>query len=296
MSPEEFRLLRDLLHEHCGIYIREEMGYLMERRLAPRLRARSLSSFSGYHRFLRSDPGRQAELDLAVEALATNETYFFREPNQLRAFSEELLPTLAEKRGRERRLRLWSAGCSTGEECYTLAILVLASGLFRGWDVRIVGTDISRRVLASAAAAEYPVSALRATSEELRRTQFRLVNGRFVPRDEVRALVSFVHENLLATGHRELGSPALATPGQPPGVSLNELDAIFCRNVMIYFDLAARRRVLTAFRGRLSPGGYLLLGHSESLINVTADFELVHLRNDLVYRRPTQESPPGEAW
>jgi chemotaxis protein methyltransferase CheR len=278
LSPDEFRLLRDLLYEHCGILFREEMSYLMERRLRARLTALDLRTFESYHRHLRYHVNRRAELEAAVEALTTNETYFFREPNQLRAFSEEVLPELAMRNAANQRLRIWSAGCSTGEECYTLAILIQQSGLFRGWEVEVFGSDISRKVLSAARMAEYSPSALRATSDELKRTYFKLVDGRFSPRADVRSWVSFGHLNLL-DGEILTGLPLV--------------DVVFCRNVMIYFDQAARQRVLKTIYGRLVPGGFLFLGHSESLINTTADFELVHLKHDVAYRKP-MGMEPGE--
>ena len=144
MSAEEFRLIRDLVYDHCGILYRDEMKFVMERRLWPRLELLHVQDYGAYHRYLRYDLGRRAELEVAIEALTTNETYFFREPLQLQALSEELLPLIARRNERTRRLRLWSAGCSTGEEAYTLAMLVRASGLFDGWDVEVYGTDISR--------------------------------------------------------------------------------------------------------------------------------------------------------
>ncbi len=273
MRPEELRELGELLYDHCGIRLQAELSYVFERRLQPRLQLLALPSFGAYARYLRHHPEGSAELEAAVELLTTNETYFFREPNQLRAFSDELLPSLSQERAAERRLRIWSAGCSTGEECYTIAILLLRSGLFGGWQTEVFGSDISRRVIASARRAEYSASALRATDDELRRIYFETRGARFAPREAVRALVSFGRQNLLE-------APGLRGVGQ--------MDVIFCRNVMIYFDLAARRRVLESFLELLAPGGYLLLGHSESLINVTADFELVHLRNDVVYRKPAR--------
>jgi chemotaxis protein methyltransferase CheR len=272
MTPEEFRLLAELVYEHCGILFREEMRYLLERRLGARLKANGMEDFSSYYRLLRFDPGRKGELDAAVEALTTNETYFFREPQQLRAFSEELLPRLAEQKARTRRLRIWSAGCSTGEEAYTIAMLLLESRLFLGWDVEILGSDISRKVLAAARKACYQKSALRQAPAEMVDRYLRFEPGAgWSVVDQVRSMVTFGHMNLLAENTMSL---------------IGRTDVIFCRNVMIYFDLAARRRVLRSFHDRLSDGGYLLLGHSESLINVTADFELVHLENDLVYRKP----------
>lgn len=271
MSEEEFRLLRELVQAHCGVFFRDDTRYLLERRLAPRLQALGLASFREYHRFLRYDPARAAELEEAVDAITTNETYFHREPLQLGAFSAEVLPELARTLAPQRRLRILSAGCSTGEEAYTLAVLVRESGRFEGWDVEIFGADISRRCLAAARAGAYGDHAFRSPEAERMRRWFRLRGGKWVVDDAIRRMVRFGRENLL-------DPDALA--------SVARLDAIFCRNVMIYFDLASRRRVLAKLHDRLREGGWLLLGHSESLLNVTADFEIVHLTRDLVYRKP----------
>ncbi len=271
MTPEEFRLLRDLVYGYCGIYVRDDLKFVLERRLWGRVEALGLKDFASYYRYLRFDAGRRAELEAAVEVVATNETYFFREPLQLKAFTEELIPRLYERCRRLRRLRIWSAGCSTGEEPYTIAMLLRASGRFEGWDVQVHGTDISRRVLEVARRAEYGSSALRATSPEDLQRFFEPAPPRYRVKEEIRAQVSFGQVNLVQEETREL---------------IPRVDVIFCRNVLIYFDPAARRRVLSLLYDRLFEGGYLLLGHSENLINVTADFELVHLENDLVYRRP----------
>jgi chemotaxis protein methyltransferase CheR len=272
MTVEEFRLLRELVYEHCGLTFADDARYLLERRLAPRLEYHGLSGFGAYYRFLRYDPGRRAELETAVESLTTHETYFYREPLQLRAFAEEVLPGLAAENAARRRLRVWSAGCSTGEEVYTVAILLLRSGLFEGWDLDVFGTDIARRVLAVARTGSYGPHAFRTPEADVLRPWFRQRDGHLHVREPVRRLATFGHVNLL--------DPAMLS-------LVGTMDVVFCRNVMIYFDLAARKRVVSAFRNKLREGGYLLLGHSESLLNVTADFELVHLRHDLVYRKPS---------
>nr|WP_309888564.1 protein-glutamate O-methyltransferase CheR [Archangium sp.] len=279
MTAEEFRLLRDFVYGHCGILVRDDMQFIMQRRLWPRLEALGLKDFSAYYRYLRFDPQRRTELDTAIEALTTHETYFFREPRQLKAFTDELLPKLERRNARSRRLRFWSAGCSSGEEAYTVAMLLKESGRFEGWDVEVYGTDISRRVLATARQGEYGPSALRATSsEKLARYFTQISPNRVRVRDDVRAWVSFGHHNL-----------------QDPetGPLISRMDAVFCRNVLIYFDTPARQRVLRLIYDKLVPGGYLMLGHSENLINLSADFELVHLRGDLVYRKPNPTGGSG---
>jgi chemotaxis protein methyltransferase CheR len=271
MSEEEFRLLRDLVEGHCGIGFRADTKYLLARRLAPRLQALGLRAFDEYYRHLCYDPGREQELDTATDLLTTNETYFFREPLQLRALAREILPALAAALAPQRRLRILSAGCSTGEEPYTLAVIVKDSGLFEGWDVEIVGADVSRRCLAQANAAAYGEHAFRTPEAEPVRRWAHLRGGKWVLDDALRRMVRFSHENLVSPR-------ALA--------SVSKVDVVLCRNVMIYFDVAARRRVLRRFHERMRDGAWLLLGHAESLLNVTADFELVHLRRDLVYRKP----------
>jgi chemotaxis protein methyltransferase CheR len=271
MSFEEFRLLADLIHGYCGIDFRDDSRPVLQRRLLARLEALGLNSFAEYHRYLLYDDDRRAELEQIVERVTTNETYFFREPNQLAALSEEILPDVARRRPRGRRLKVWSAGCATGEEAYTIAILIVESGRFADWDVRIFGNDISRRVLQTARAGAYGRSSFRATDERYLRRYFREVDGKQVVRDEIKAMVSFGHINLLDEALLSI---------------VGEVDVILCRNVIMYFDVAVRRRVVATFHKKLARGGYLLLGHSESLLNLSAAFELVHLEHDMVYRKP----------
>jgi chemotaxis protein methyltransferase CheR len=276
MSEEEFRLLRELVHGHCGIFFRDDTRYLLERRLAPRLEALAIPDFAGYHRFLRFDPGRTGELQKAIDLLTTNETYFYREPLQLDALAREILPALARERAAERTLRILSAGCSTGEEPYTIAVLVKDSRLFEGWNVEISGCDISSRCVEHARAGVYGEHAFRNAEAEPMRRWFHLREGKWAIDEAIKRMVRFSRENLL--------DPRALAP-------LGRLDVLVCRNVMIYFDTPARKQVLRTFHEKLRDGGWLLLGHSESLINLTADFEMVHLETDLVYRKPPR---PGE--
>jgi len=272
LSEEAFRLLRELVHGHCGLWFRDDLRYLVERRLAARVQSLGLGGFEEYHRHLLHDPGRAEELEDAVELLTTNETYLFRQPLQLGAFVREVLPRLAADLADRRQLRILSAGCSTGEEVYTIAVLVRESGLFEGWEVEVVGADLSRRCLAQARLGAYPESAFRSPEAEVLRRWFRLRGGKWVVDDEIRSTVRFVRENLVS-------------PRALAGVSL--LDVVFCRNVIIYFDGESRRRALRRLYERMRPGAWLLLGHSETLMGgATADFELVHLKDDFAFRRP----------
>ena len=279
LQPDEFRLLRELINRFCGMSFSDDARYVFERRLRDRLRELGLDDYTQYYHHLRYHPNAKAEMEAAVDALVTNETYFFREDYQLRGFREEVLPELRrriEGEGRE-SLTLWSAGCSTGEEVYTLAILIESSGLFEGWDVRIFGNDISRRVLAVARRGAYGPSSFRAMPPEYDRYFAEASDGRQVV-PHIRAMCHFGHLNLLDRDRSAL---------------IGRADAVFCRNVLIYFDDDARRKVIDTFYERLYPGGYLLLGHSESLLNSTTAFELVHLSTDMIYRRPLTAFRPG---
>jgi chemotaxis protein methyltransferase CheR len=271
MNDEETRLLVEAIQEHCGVTLSVNSGFFLERRLSPRLEALGLSSYLDYYHYLRFDPAGAREMEELIERITTHETYFFREQYQLEAFSEEILPKLVERLDRQRRIQVWSAGCSTGEEVYTIAMLLLESGLFKGWNIRVMGTDISQKVLATARAAVYGENSFRTTSALLRRKYFVEANGRWTVRDDVRSMCSFGQLNLVSTERFRVLGPQ---------------DVIFCRNVLMYLSQEARHRVVEAFYDRLTSGGFLLLGHSESLLNVTTRFDLAHLQKDLVYRKP----------
>lgn len=271
LSPGDFRLIRELINGYCGLELQPDSRASVERKLGDRLDALRLVSFREYHHYLRYHPLRHAELERAVDALTTNETYFFREQNQLSAFCAEVLPRLKEQAGSRRSLTVWSAGCSTGEEVYTLGILLHESGLFDGWDIRVFGNDISRRVLQVARRGVYRDSSFRALPERYR-SYFRAEpEGRSVD-PKIRATCHFGHFNLLDAGRATI---------------VGRVDAVFCRNVLIYLDTASRRRVIETFHERLYPGGYLMLGHAESLLHLSTAFELAHLTSDMVYRKPS---------
>jgi chemotaxis protein methyltransferase CheR len=278
LKPDEFRLMRDLLAQRTGLHFGPESRFTLERRLRERLSVLNLSSFGQYHHYLRFGSRAIDEWDEAIDLLTTNETYFFREQRQLRAFQNELLPMLLAQTQSRRRLAIWSAGCSTGEEAYTIGILVQASHLFpsdRGaggrWDVRIYGSDISRRCVAAARRGVYTESSFRVTSDEMRRAFFQERPDGWHVADSIRQMCHFGQMSLLDEDRSKV---------------LGKADVIFCRNVLIYFDSRARKIAIDVLYDRLNPGGVLLLGHSESLLNVSTAFELLHLKDDLVYRKP----------
>ena len=270
LRPEAFRMIREVINAYCGLYFEDESGFVMERRLRPRLEALGIDRFDEYYRYLKLHPRGPEELGLAAEALTTHETYFLRERYQLDAFAQEVLPRIAAAAERSRCISVWSAGCSTGEEVYSIAMMIRDTGRYDDWDVRVFGTDISRPVLQSARRGVYGESSFRALPPRYFRYFTETAEGRVV-KPEIRALCHFGQLNLLE--HER-------------SVVVGTVQAVFCRNVLIYFDNESRRRVLRTIYERLTPGGFLMLGHSESLIRASTDFELVHLSSDLVYRRP----------
>ncbi len=273
MNDEEFRLLRDLVYQHCGLHFTQESKYLLERRLGKRLHQHRLKSFKDYYYLLRYNKSRDEELTEVVNALTTNETYFFREEFQLKTFIQEIIPEIRarkEKTG-DKKLRIWSAGCSSGEEPYTIAMLLLDEPSLRDWKIEIIGTDISQHVLQAARRGVYGASAFRSTKPDFQRRFFSETDGKHRIADRVKDLVSISYLNLF-------DSPRVAL--------LGKMDAVFCRNVIIYFDQAAKKKVVESFYNRLVPEGYLLLGHSESLMNISTSFALKHFTHDMVYQRP----------
>lgn len=283
MSPEEFRLLRDFVYQHCGLHFTEDSKYLLEKRLGKRLQELNLKTFKDYYYFLRYNPNKEQELSEVVDQLTTNETYFYREDFQLRAFIEEILPEIRQRKEAEgkKHLRIWSAGCSSGEEPYTIATLLLGQPWIDSWRVEIVGTDISQRVLQIARQGVYGEASFRNT-DPLQRDRFFTTteDGKSRVRDEVKSLVSISHLNLFDSARIAL---------------LGRMDVIFCRNVIIYFDRPGKKKVIESFFQRLVPGGYLLLGHSESLVNLSTSFQLRHFKNDMVYQKPELAAPAGES-
>ena len=273
--PEDvFRLVRDIIKDYCGLYFDDGARYLLEKRLSRRIKNHHLNDFRDYYRFIRYDSRAEEELSAIMDVLTVNETYFFREQNQLRAFSEEILEELKAVNRSKRTIRIWSAGCSTGEEPYTIAMLINEKAAFSGWDIEIHGSDINQRVLQTARRGVYRKNSFRTTEPYFLNKYFVEEDGAYRISDAVKKYVNFSYLNLLDPFKTKF---------------LGRMDVIFCRNVLIYFDNVSRRRVIDNFYDRLMDGGYLLLGHAESLINTSTAFTLKHLKHDMVYQKPEQQ-------
>jgi chemotaxis protein methyltransferase CheR len=270
LPDDVFRLLRDSIYKRTGMWFNDTSKYLLQKRLSPRARELNFDSFQKYFYFLQYDPRAESEFDQIYDLVTTNETYFFREPAQLTAFIEEIVPDILSRKP-VKKVRVWSAGCSSGEEPYSIAILLQESGWYERAAFEIFASDINQQVLQKARRGQYRESAFRSTEATLRDKYFvREADGSWKIKDEVRNRVSFGRLNLYDEARVSL---------------LGHLDIIFCRNVIIYFDDSSKRVVVSNFYNRLIDGGYLLLGHSESLISLSTQFKLRHLKNDMVYQR-----------
>ncbi len=270
LTDDIFRQLRDQIYRRTGLFFGDASKYLIQKRLSPRARELNFDSFQKYFYFLQYDARAEAEYDQIFDLVTTNETYFFREPAQLAAFTEEIVPDILSRKP-TKRIRIWSAGCSSGEEPYSIAMMLQEARIFSGVTFEIFGSDINQQVLAKARRGMYRENSFRATEEHLRARYFaREADGSWRISDDIRNRVSFGRLNIY----------------DEPRVSLlGYLDVVFCRNVIIYFDEASKKVVINNFYGRLVDGGYLLLGHSESLISLSTQFKLKHLKHDMVYQK-----------
>jgi chemotaxis protein methyltransferase CheR len=276
LHEEEFRLLRDFIHERFGLYFEDSQRASLRARLAGRLQGRDLASFEDYYHYLRFGPERQDELSHMVSHLTNNETYFYREMPQLQVFADHVLRQLKDKKAREgsRSLRILSAGCSTGEEALSLAMIVYDSAqFFWNWEVQVTGLDVDEAALDKARRGVYHQNSFRAMSPALLERHFVRLGASAQAKDGVRKIVAFRQGNLL--------DPASF-------VGLEAVDVIFCRNVLIYFSDAATLRAVRQFHDRLRPGGYLFLGHAESLSRVTDMFTPIRFQGAMVYQKPDQ--------
>ncbi|MFZ2197141.1 MAG: protein-glutamate O-methyltransferase CheR, partial [Thermodesulfovibrionales bacterium] len=240
LSEDVFRLIRDIIKEYCGLYFDDSSLYLIEKRLSRRVKSHNLNDFRDYYRFIRYDKNTEEELSAIMDILTVNETYFFREQNQLRAFSEEILEELKVTLKDRNTLRIWSAGCSTGEEPYTITMLINEKDSFNGWNIEVHGSDINQRVLQTARKGTYTKNSFRTTEPYFLKKYFSEDNGAFTIDDRIKKHVNFSYLNLLDPVKTRF---------------MGKMDVIFCRNVLIYFDNESRRRVIENFYDRLVDGG-----------------------------------------
>jgi len=278
-SDPAYLKIRDLIYRISGIYQPEEKLYLLVSRCGRRMSAVGAKTPSEYLEHLTTRGNRDAELRLLLNEITIGETYMFRSPPQLEALRMVILPQIMQAKSAMgfKRLRFWSAGCSTGEEPYTLAMFLLEQSekMLAGWSFDILATDLNDDSLTAAKAGIYGEYALRNTTNALRTKYFKVHDEkRMQAGDVLKSQIRFDRVNLSDNSKM---------------VFLKGMDVIFCCNVLIYFDLASKRRVVQHFHSNLLPGGYLFLGHAESLFQVDDTFKLVHFPGTTGYCKAPAE-------
>jgi chemotaxis protein methyltransferase CheR len=275
--------IRDLIYRASGIYHSEQKLYLLVSSCNRRLTAGAAASPIQYLDLLSKGSTRDAELRLLLNEITIGETYMFRHPAQLDALHNVILPQIMQTKGAigVKRIRLWSAGCSTGEEPYTLAMFLLEEmeKQLAGWNFDILATDLNTNSLEAARAGIYGDYALRNVGEGRRKKYFKEVgNGKLETNSLLKSHIRFDRVNLSDDSKM---------------VFLKGIDIIFCCNVLIYFDVASKKRVVQHFYNNLVTGGYLFLGHAESLFHIDDPFQLIHFPGTTAYRKPPAGSAGG---
>jgi len=264
--------IRDLIYRTAGIFQADNKLRLLQDRCNRRMHALGVGSLREYYDCLVNKPMRNVELVSLLNEITIGETSFFRNRPQLDAIQKIVLPRIVEAKSAMRRpqIRVWSAGCSTGEEPYTLAMILLEEmqRTLKGWKVEILATDLNERSLAQAKEGGYGDYSTRNLEPHFRNTYFTFQGNRLSVAPEVRSCVTFNRLNLL---------------DDPRMMLIKQFDLILCCNVLIYFDAASKKKAVGHFHNSLLPHGYLFLGHAESLFGVSDDFHLVHMPSTTAY-------------
>ena len=273
MSTLDCNKLRALIYKETGMLFEDKKDYYISARVQQRMEKTGSKSFNEYyHTLLFSNP--RDELQRFIEAITINETYFFRDFPQLQGFAEKVLPPYLERKktARDLKLKIWSAACSTGEEAYTLSIIFQEMiDDYSKWNTEILATDVDRNVLDHASKGLYGERSMKDTPLPYKQKYFLRQDDEWQVLKHTKDPIKFLQLNFI---------DRLAMR------SIQGLDFVFCRNVLIYFDDDSRKKVINSLYDSLNPGGYLFLGHSESIGRITAAFELQNVGGFLCYRRP----------
>ncbi len=268
LHPENYGYLRDYVYRESGIVLDGDKHYLLEARLMPIVTQMRLGDLNALCDTLRSAGGILLKQQV-VEAMTTNETFFFRDPAQYEVLRRTVLPALIEQRRDTRKMSFWSAASSSGQEAYSLAMMLREMGV-GDWRIKILGTDLSQRMLERARTGKYlQIEVNRGLPVGYLVKYFTRAGLEWQLKDEVRRMVEFAAIDL---------RQSLSAMGP--------FDLVFCRNVLIYFDLAAKKKILEQIHGTLFRGGYLLLGGSETTLNLTTRFERCLLGQTVLYQAP----------
>jgi chemotaxis protein methyltransferase CheR len=269
LTDKEFLLFKDLIYRETGINMSDKKKKLIVARLSKRLRILQLSSFTEYYQYLNDSPDSDDEIVNLINRVTTNKTDFFREKHHFDFLAQELFPQIidAGRKNGVRRLRIWSAGCSSGEEPYTLAMTAMESfKAERGWDIKILATDLDTEILQRAIAGTYPTQLIAPVPREYLSRYFNRSGEQYVVSDACKSLVSFRRLNLMDESF----------PMKHP------FDIIFCRNVIIYFDAQTKDSLLTKYHRHLKDEGHIFIGHSESLMHMKDRFRYL---KHTIYRK-----------
>lgn len=279
MTPDDYKFLSELLLKTSGLCLGDNRQYLVEKRLAPLAQSSGFDSLDDLIQSLRSNPGA-ATVHAVAEAMATNETLFFRDAQPFEDLRNTLLPRLLEARRHVKQLRIWSAAASTGQEAYSIGMLLRHHfPELDSWQIEIIGTDISSKALDRARQGVYSQFEIqRGLPVQMLIRYFEQVSDGWKVKSEIRDMVRFREQNLLQAFSR-----------------LGRFDIIFCRNVLIYFDVPTRTRLLDRLVESLSHDGFLLLGASETLLGVTDHFERFSSCQSAVYAPATFKNGPQGA-
>ncbi len=273
LSDATFRDLRDVVYSLCGIYYTESKKYLLEGRIAKRITARGLNSFEDYLSLLKSPQSRH-EINQLFEAITINETYFFRAEQQFEAFEKIIIPEIIKSKSQSGNpiIRIWSAASSTGEEAYTLAMILLekVKPLFPNVQFQILGSDINNAVLETARKGIYKEYSVRNVPPNYLNKYFTKQGNTYLLSEEVKKIVKFMNLNLYDSVQMR---------------SIINCDVIFCCNVLIYFDIPSKQQVVSYLYDSLNKGSYLFIGYSESLHGISKAFKLVHLPRAMAYKK-----------
>lgn len=273
MQSEEFRLIREFVIGEFGLIIDEARMNYISSRLMPHLVELGLETFLDYYACLKFSPRGSREQQKFISIITNNETYFFREDAQLQVLSEDVIPRLKDKKqqGGKKKIRIYSAACSSGEEAYTIAMVLLESGHFLwDWDILVTGLDIDREMITRAQEGLYSGRAFQTMPQQYLDKYFTKKDDSYQVKDTLRRITRFEETNLLRLDHLLANERA---------------DVIFCRNVFIYFNDETVRKIVDNFAELLQPEGHLFLGHSESLSRITSRYQPIRHQGAIVYRK-----------
>lgn len=267
-----FDKLKDLIYEISGIYFGSQKKYVLETRLVKRLSVLNLPNFEDYYNYLKYSPQKNIEIKELLNSVTTNETSFFRDMPQLDVLVTVIKQVMADgPKEPGRKIRIWSSACSTGEEPYTIGILLKENFSFSPVKFEIVGSDISDMALNSAAKGIYGSYTLRNASPAILNKYFQKADGdSYKINADIKGLTSFRNVNLM---------------DRVAVKSLGSFDVVLCRNVVIYFDIESKKKAISNIYESLKPQGYLFMGHSESLHSITSSFKLVGIAKTPLYRK-----------